>query len=556
MYNINDSFMRNISYIETKISNFISQRDLSFTIFLQESTWKRLLSPISTLLIEFIKLDENLKDIEVKKKQLYQEVVRKLLTANKQCKLNMDIGMLLEFIKCCKNCYIDLVYDSDYERDVERTLIRHIEEFFNNIEVSFCSDWSNVFKKGLIKDFKSKNDIIIDTLRKSEERYHLLVEQASDGIFIIDTLGNFIEVNTIAYMMIKYTYEEVINMNLLNLIAPEDIKKANLNLEELSLGKSIISELTLICKNSESIIIELSAKKLPDTRILGIMRDITQRKIDENNVKLLQEAIAYDKLKTEFFSNISHELRTPVNVIMSALQMCAIINKEESFDKNKDKLKKYNSIMKQNCYRLIKLVNNLIDITRIDSGYLSLELNNYNIVNVVEDIVLSVADYIENKGINLIFDTEVEEKIIACDPDKIERIILNLLSNSIKFTKPDGSIFININEDDDFIVISVKDTGIGIPFDKQQLIFERFIQVDKSFSRNNEGSGIGLSLVKSLIEMHGGTISLISMPDMGSQFIIRLPVTTLPQSISSIQSNYINQSNTERINIEFSDIYI
>jgi signal transduction histidine kinase len=356
-------------------------------------------------------------------------------------------------------------------------------------------------------------------------------------------------------MMLKYSHEEILNLNILNLIIPEDVEKVTSELKELNSGKSIICELNLICKNGELIKVELSGKKLPDTRMLGIVRDITQRKIAERNMKLLQEAIECDKLKTEFFSNISHELRTPVNVIMSALQMCEIFNKEELLTKNKDKLKKYFIIMKQNCYRLIKLVNNLIDITRIDSGYLQLEPQNYNIVNVVEDITLSVVDYVENKGINLVFDTEVEEKIIACDPDKIERIILNLLSNSIKFTKPGGSIFINMKEEEDSIIISVKDTGIGIPVEKQKLVFERFVQVDKSLSRINEGSGIGLSLVKSLVEMHGGSIYLNSIPDMGSQFIIKLPVTTLSSSISSYNNKYINQSNTERINIEFSDIY-
>lgn len=555
MYCINDSIMGSISFFETRISKFISQKDLSFTIFSNEKTWKRFIPLISTQFMNFLKLDQNSMDIDMYKNKIYKEVVLKLIEANKQYKLNIDIGMLLEFIKCCKGCFIELIYESIFERNLERNLIRSIEEFFNNIEISFISNWAKLFKNELIKDYKSKNDIIIETLRKSEERYHLLVEQASDGIFIIDGLGNYIEVNTMGHMMLKYTHEEILSMNILDLILPEEVEKVISELKELSSGRSFICELNLICKNGELIKVELSGKKLPDTRILGIVRDITQRKIAEKNIKLLQEAIECDKLKTEFFSNISHELRTPINVIMSALQMCEIFNKEDSPEKNRDKFRKYFAIMKQNCYRLIKLVNNLIDITRIDSGYLQLEPQNYNIVNVVEDITLSVADYVENKGINLIFDTEVEEKTIACDPDKIERIILNLLSNSIKFTKPGGSIFINMKEEEDTIIISVKDTGIGIPIEKQKLIFERFVQVDKSLSRNNEGSGIGLSLVKSLVEMHCGSISLNSIPDMGSQFIIKLPVTTLSSSISSYNNKYINQSNTERINIEFSDIY-
>lgn len=555
MYNINDSVVGNIDFIETRISNFISQRDLSFTIFFNDKRWKKLILRIFTLLMDFINLDQNSKDVAELKNHIYREAVLKFMEVNKNHKMNCDIGMLLEFIKCCRGCCTELIYESFIGKDMDKNVLIKAEEFFDNVEISFCTNWSKIFKNELIKDFKEKNDIIIETLRKSEERYHLLVEQASDGIFIINSLGNFIEVNTIGHMMLKYTHEEIINMNILNMIIPEEFERAQSELNELNLGKHIISEWNLICKDGEVLTVELSAKKLPDTSILVFVRDITQRKIAEKNMRLLEEAINYDRLKTDFFSNISHELRTPVNVIMSALQMCDIFKREDSFEKNKDKLNRYFSIMKQNCYRLIKLVNNLIDITRIDSGYLSLDLNNYNIVNVVEDIILSVSDYIENKGINLIFDTEFEEKTIACDPDKIERIMLNLLSNSIKFTKPGGSIFVNIKEEGKSVIISVKDTGIGIPIEKQKIIFDRFVQVDKSLSRNNEGSGIGLSLVKSLVEMHGGTITLNSIPDMGSQFIIKLPADTLPQAMVSNNNNYINQNNTERINIEFSDIY-
>jgi signal transduction histidine kinase len=348
----------------------------------------------------------------------------------------------------------------------------------------------------------------------------------------------------------------MLNKYIVDIISPEDIPRASQQLEDLNSGKSIISEWNLKCKNQSTIIVELSAKKLPDNCILGMVRDITERKKEEENMKSLQNALEYDKLKTEFFSNISHELRTPINVIMSALQMCDILNKNNSLIDNLDRVNRYFGIMKQNCYRLIKLVNNLIDITRIDSGYLQLELNNYNIISIIEDITLSVADYIENKGLSLIFDTDAEEVIMACDPDKIERIVLNILSNAVKFTEPGGRITVKVKKQKGAVIISIKDTGAGIPEDKQELIFERFVQVDKSLSRKNEGSGIGLSLVKSLIEMHNGDIHLNSKPNEGSEFIIKLPVNVLDQSPdNSINKSYIQQSNTERIHIEFSDIY-
>jgi two-component system CheB/CheR fusion protein len=220
-----------------------------------------------------------------------------------------------------------------------------------------------------------------------------------------------------------------------------------------------------------------------------------------------------------------------------------------------DKIKRYFGIMKQNCYRLLRLTNNLIDMTRLDMGFFEINLQNHNIIQVVEEIALSVATYIENKGISLVFDTDAEDKIIAVDAEKIERIVLNLLSNAVKFTKENGMIQVNICDKGESIEISVKDTGIGIPKEKLDIIFERFRQVNSSLSRDNEGIGIGLSLVKNLVELHGGNIKVTSELNKGSEFIIELPCKTMGGEISNKPVAYTNQNRVERISIEFSDIY-
>lgn len=294
--------------------------------------------------------------------------------------------------------------------------------------------------------------------------------------------------------------------------------------------------------------------------MVSVVRDITERKkleqlrvASEQNERLLNEAKQYDILKTEFFANLSHELRTPINVILSAIQLLNLYANEGSEDFNNKNINKYIFTMQQNCYRLLRLVSNIIDITKIDAGFFDLELTNCNIVNIVEDITLSVSEYIEQKGLTLIFDTEVEERIMACDSDKIDRIMLNLLSNAVKFTNPGGKIVVNIYDREDKVVISVKDNGIGIPKGKQKLIFERFHQVDKSLTRSHEGSGIGLSIVKSLVELHEGNITVKSEYKKGTEFIIELPVKLVRSKDSPY--NNTNEDNIEKINIEFSDIY-
>jgi signal transduction histidine kinase len=231
------------------------------------------------------------------------------------------------------------------------------------------------------------------------------------------------------------------------------------------------------------------------------------------------------------------------------------LQKNDSLENNKE-INQYMHMIKQNSYRLVRLINNLIDITKIDAGYFHVDLKNWDIVKVVEDICISVAKYIEHRDIELTFDTEVEEKVIACDPDKVERIILNLLSNAVKFTPKGGHIYVNIYEKNHKVIIRVKDTGIGIPIEKKESVFEKFVQVDKTSTRNREGSGIGLSIVKSLVELHNGNIYLKSEPGAGSEFIIEIPDTIVEEE-GIMQENIYAEGDrhVDKINIEFSDIY-
>lgn len=280
--------------------------------------------------------------------------------------------------------------------------------------------------------------------------------------------------------------------------------------------------------------------------LIGVSFDITLEV--EANTRM-QKTL---KMQEEFFTNISHELKTPLNVIYSTIQLFNIYFKNGSLEEKKDTVLKYISTITQNCHRLSKLINNIVDISKIEAGFYELNLSNNNIVKIVEDIVMSVTDYTRSKGLDIIFDTDEEEKIIACDPEKIERIILNLLSNAIKFTEKGGKIYVNIQDKDKFIEISVCDNGIGIDSNHLDLIFDRFRQVDKSLSRNAEGTGIGLSLVKSIVELHGGTIHVESKFGKGSKFTVMLPVRKVTKENMLYSSNMKNKN--ESIKIELSDI--
>ena len=279
-----------------------------------------------------------------------------------------------------------------------------------------------------------------------------------------------------------------------------------------------------------------------------LFNDITEEVMHKRKV---EELI---KLQDELYVNVAHELKTPLNVIFSANQLMDIYFKSDSIEIRKDNLCNYNNVIKQNCYRLIKLINNIVDLSKSNSGLLMLNLNNVDIVEIIENIVQSVTEYVKSKELKIIFDTNVEEKIIACDPDKIERVMLNLISNAIKFSNPNSEIYVNLLSKRKTVEITVKDTGIGIEKQNLEYIFNKFYQEDKSLSRNAEGSGIGLSLIKSLVELHGWNISVESEVNKGSIFKVKLPAKKIKKQKYKEQSNSMSNK-IETIKIEFSDIY-
>jgi len=261
------------------------------------------------------------------------------------------------------------------------------------------------------------------------------------------------------------------------------------------------------------------------------------------------------RLKEEFFANVSHEFRTPLTVILGALQMLNSTVPPTKPEEFLVKTGKYLAIMKQNCHRLVKLINNLLDVTRIDSGYLILSFQNHDIVSLVKEITMSVSDFISQKNIALKFSSNVMFKEMPVDVDKIERILLNLLSNAVKFTPEGNKIFVSLKDKGEYIEIRVRDTGVGISQEKLEIIFERFRQVDNILTRNNEGSGLGLSIVKSLVQLHGGTIKAKSKIGKGTEFIIVLPTNPSEKEYMQMPATaHTDRTISNIINIEFSDL--
>ena len=322
--------------------------------------------------------------------------------------------------------------------------------------------------------------------------------------------------------------------------------------------KEIIKEELYSKSNWRGIIKDLKKGSIVDCSIQLIKSEEEENQIlvtyvdMSETIKLQSEIEAHkinDVKKSEFISTLSHELKTPLNIFYSIIQL---LDKTESIGikEFKESYDKYSGSLKLNTKRMLRLVNNIIDSTRIDTGILKAEFGNYEIVSIVEDIVMSTVPFAQSKNISIEFDTNVEEHFIKCDPAMIEKIVLNLVSNSIKYTENGGSIKVDIILKNDILEIFFKDTGIGIPYELKDKIFNRFSRVDSSLKRLNEGSGIGLNIVKSMVEVDNGSISVDSVLNEGSVFRIELPNVLIEDSPMIIYE--FNKANTE---LELSDIY-
>ena len=244
----------------------------------------------------------------------------------------------------------------------------------------------------------------------------------------------------------------------------------------------------------------------------------------EKNEALFKKVLKLEQNKNNYFVNLSHELRTPLNVLCSISQLIRNISKKDMFITH-EKLSYYMEIMDRNTSRLLKLINNIIDNTKIENNSYVLNKEDIDIVYLVEETVIDMKDYIEEKGLEFIFDTDVEEKLINCDKYEIERCIINLVGNAVKFTPKGGLIEVIVSDLDDKVKISVKDNGIGISEENKRLIFDRFNQVVDKNAESKGGSGLGLTICKQLITLHCGDIYMESEVGVGSEFIIILPVS-------------------------------
>lgn len=410
-----------------------------------------------------------------------------------------------------------------------------------------------------------------NALRESETRYRGLVDRLPIGLFRARLSGEILSINPMFMTILGYKdSEHVLNTDIMKFFHTLSIDNEQEQFMTENVHRLNNFEAHIHRNDGKIIWVLINTYIFYDIKekaefFEGSIQDITERKetqdkfnkqqeilfiAEKNQCEALEKALA---MKDEFISLISHEFKTPLNVIYSAIQLIESVY----FSKIPLRVQELVGNIKQNTFRQIRLTNNLLDITKINSGEIKLNIKNIDIIFLGKVITKSVEVYALQKNIMISFKSNIISKIISTDDEKVERIMLNILSNAIKFTDRGGKITVIIDEEfkENLIRIKIKDTGIGIPKDKQELIFERFGQVDNNLSRQAEGTGIGLSLVRLLVSSLGGAIEVQSELGRGSTFIIILPV-----KLDKVKENYEQPSDIEdrvvsEIKVQFSDIY-
>ncbi len=402
----------------------------------------------------------------------------------------------------------------------------------------FLENGAPMLISGVMSDITERKQAE-ESLQRSEERFRSLIEQASDGIFVADLEGNYTEVNTSGCEMLGYTRDELLGMKVSDLIRPEDYLRFDALRESLSKGESHMDEWLLKHKDGHCVPTEVSTRIFPDGRWHAIARDITERKrqeqlrteIYEAEQRARRQAEDANRMKDEFLATVSHELRSPLNAMLGYARLLRFGPLDDQ------KIRQAVDVIERSGKTQAQLIDDLLDTARIISGKLKLDVRPVNLVAVIEEAVLTIYPAADAKGISIHTNLNPEAGQITGDPGRLQQVVWNLLSNAVKFTAPGGSVEARLERVDPHICITVTDTGKGISPDFLPYVFDRFRQADASSSRRYGGLGLGLALVKYLVELHGGTIEAASAgEDQGATFNVHLPVRAVSSPLDEAET--------------------
>ncbi|MCK9641306.1 MAG: ATP-binding protein [Prolixibacteraceae bacterium] len=404
------------------------------------------------------------------------------------------------------------------ERDLQQEL-NDLQESYNSLKAHF---------DGYILE----HDLVVKELKEREETYRMLFDSIDDAVFISESMedgksNRFVKVNKIACQRLGYSEEELLTKSSADINSERMQSMVASLMQDLLKRKHTVFETEHVTKDGRTIPVEISTnteQKNGKFIFHSIARDISERKKAEMElIKSKELAEQSNRLKTAFLANMSHEIRTPMNGILG---FAGLLKEQDLTGEDKQS---YINLIEKSGARMLNLINDLIDISKVESGMMELSITYTNLNDKLDFLYHFFKTEAAQKGLEIVLEKKIdsEEAIVSTDQDKLFSILSNLVKNAIKFTKK-GSIKFGGELKGENFEFFIRDTGIGIEKEKQNIIFDRFMQADSSLSRGFEGAGLGLSISKAYVEMLGGEIWLESEVDVGSCFYFTLPRVKKP----------------------------
>jgi len=377
------------------------------------------------------------------------------------------------------------------------------------------------------------------TQARAERRFRELLEAAPDAIIEVDSEGRILTLNAQTEQLFGYTREELLGETV-DALVPDHVRanhshhRANYAAHPQTRPMGSGLSLEARRKNGTTFPVEISLSPVRSEdgfRVTAIIRDITERKKAEDTLRAIQAQYTHDLElrnqevevanghKSEFLASMSHELRTPLHTVIGFSEL---LEEERKGPLNADQ-KRFIGHIRNDAQHLLALINEVLDLSKIEAGKLQLRRESLDITAIVEDALSSIRPRGLERSIAI--ETNISGPVVVeADRIRMKQILYNLLSNAVKFTPRNGHVVIDVDTVDGFARVSVQDTGIGIPSEEQESVFEKFHQVGTAAGGTREGTGLGLPITRKLVEAHGGRLWLESEPGRGSRFTFTIPL--------------------------------
>jgi PAS domain S-box-containing protein len=379
-----------------------------------------------------------------------------------------------------------------------------------------------------------------------DRRFSDLLEAAPDGIMEVTANGEIVLSNSLAARMFGYDRTELVGKAIEDLVPTQhrDVHVGHragywANLQTRPMGSGL--SLSGLRKDGTEFPVEISLSPVayPEGyRVIAIVRDVTERRRAEEKIQAFreqytaelalknqelaarnQEVERANRLKSEFLASMSHELRTPLHTVIGFSELLL----EEIEGPINAKQKRFLGHIKQDSQHLLELINDILDLSKIEAGRLELRREEFDVAGAADEVIASVRLAAQEKSLSLDFNV-APGILLYADRVRYKEILYNLLSNAVKFTPDYGRIDVSCYTEGEALVTSVRDTGIGIATEEHAVIFDKFHQVSATTRGVREGTGLGLAITKRLVEMHNGSIEVLSEPGKGATFTVRLPL--------------------------------